>query len=142
MFFDDLDVRLMLLTAFVFLMLVWILNSILYKPLLGFMKNREDGIREDEAKIHQGNTDVSNNETLVAKIYADARAKCQVIRNECISSSKEDANKFLDEKKSVLEADYKNFLADLDAKKIVFKNELRNQLLSLDENIKSSINKI
>ncbi|MBT0878926.1 F0F1 ATP synthase subunit B' [Campylobacter sp. RM12654] len=140
--FDDLDLKMMLLTAMLFLMLLWILDYILYKPLLTFMKNRDDGIKEDEARIQQNNTDASNNETLIAKIYADARAKAQAIKSEQVAVAKEQASKAIAEKKASLDLDYQKFLTELEAKKIQFKNELKADLFQCENALRASIEKI
>lgn len=140
--FDDLDLKMMLLTATLFTILFWILDSILYKPLLSFMKNRDDGIREDEAKIQQNNTDASNNETLIAKIYADARAKAQAIKSEQVAMAKEKASKAIEEKKVSFDLEYQKFLSELEVKKTQFKNELRADLTQCENALKTSIEKI
>lgn len=140
--FDDLDLKMMLLTATLFIILFWILDSILYKPLLSFMKNRDDGIREDEAKIQQNNTDASNNETLIAKIYADARAKAQAIKSEQVAMAKEKASKAIEEKKVSFDLEYQKFLSELEVKKTQFKNELRADLTQYENALKTSIEKI
>lgn len=140
--FDDLDLKMMLLTATLFIILFWILDSILYKPLLTFMKNRDDGIREDEAKIQQNNTDASNNETLIAKIYADARAKAQAIKSEQVAIAKEKASKAIEEKKVSFDLEYQKFLSELEVKKTQFKDELRADLTQYENALKTSIEKI
>lgn len=140
--FDDLDLKMMLLTATLFIILFWILDSILYKPLLSFMKNRDDGIREDEAKIQQNNTDASNNETLITKIYADARAKAQAIKSEQVAMAKEKASKAIEEKKVSFDLEYQKFLSELEVKKTQFKNELRADLTQYENALKTSIEKI
>lgn len=140
--FDDLDLKMMLLTATLFIILFWILDSILYKPLLSFMKNRDDGIREDEAKIQQNNTDASNNETLIAKIYADARAKAQAIKSEQVAMAKEKASKAIEEKKVSFDLEYQKFLSELEVKKTQFKNELRADLTQCENALKTIIEKI
>lgn len=140
--FDDLDLKMMLLTAILFLILFWILDSILYKPLLTFMKNRDDGIKEDETKIQQNNTDASNNETLIAKIYADARAKAQAIKSEQVAIAKEKASKAIEEKRVSFDLEYQKFLSELEVKKTQFRNELRADLTQCENALKTSIERI
>lgn len=140
--FDDLDLKMILLTVVLFLILLWILDSILYKPLLSFMKSRDEGIKEDEARIQQNNTDASNNETLITKIYADARAKAQAIKSEQVAIAKEKASKAIEEKKAIYDAEYQNFLLELDSKKSQFKDELRLELAKYSDNLKASIERI
>lgn len=137
--FDDLDPSMMLITALLFLILIWILNDILYKPLLDFMQKRDDGIAEDEARISQSNADATNNETLISKIYADARVKAQNIKNEQIALSKEKAKKMLEEQSLILEAEFNSFLSNLENDKKLFREELKNKL---DENALNLKNKV
>lgn len=140
--FDDLDPKLMLVTGILFLTLIWILNTMLYKPLLNFMSKREEGIKEDENRISQNNSDASNNEILIGKIYSDARAKSQSIKNEQIRISKEKALEIVAKKKLSLDEEYKTFAAELVEKKGKFKEELRRELVVCNETIKANLDKI
>lgn len=140
--FDDLDPKLMLVTGVLFLILIWVLNNILYKPLLNFMSNREDGIKEDENKINQNNSDVNNNEILIGKIYADARAKSQSIKNEHIKVAKDKAADLVNKKKLALDEEFSAFTSNLMLEKEKFKNELREELVVCNAAIKSNLDRI
>lgn len=142
MFFDDLDPKMMILTAVLFLILIWILNVILYKPMFSFMKSRDDGIKEDEAKIHQNNTDSENNETLVSKIYSDARAKAEAIRTEKVLQARQKHDEIVEEKKKALEQEYEQFLLELNKNKESFKDELRSKLSLNDDLLSNIINRV
>ena len=47
----EIDLPLVALTAVVFLALIAILNSVLYKPLLGFVDKRNQDVKNDEDSI-------------------------------------------------------------------------------------------
>ncbi|TEY12975.1 F0F1 ATP synthase subunit B', partial [Campylobacter sp. CH185] len=51
--FEDMHTSIMLATMAIFLAMIVILNSMLYKPLLKFMDERNDSIKNDENKVKE-----------------------------------------------------------------------------------------
>ncbi|MBR6612793.1 MAG: F0F1 ATP synthase subunit B', partial [Campylobacter sp.] len=62
------DPPLLLITLVIFLGLIFVLNSILYKPLLGFIDDRNKSIKNDEESVSKNASDTGNYEAQIEKI--------------------------------------------------------------------------
>lgn len=78
----EIDLPLVALTAVVFLALIAILNSVLYKPLLGFVDKRNQDVKNDEDSISKNTSDLSVFEAQVEQILSAARAEAGKIRSK------------------------------------------------------------
>ena len=138
----EIDLPLVALTAVVFLALIAILNSVLYKPLLGFVDKRNQDVKNDEDSISKNTSDLSVFEAQVEQILSAARAEAGKIKQDAINAAKEAAGKITAEKRAELEVDYDAFLQNLKAQKNEFKAELMNSLPELRSALKSKLARI
>ena len=113
----EIDVPLMLLTAVVFLVLIAILNSLLYKPMLKFIDDRNASIKNDEESTSKNASDLSVHEKEIEEIILNARTEANKIRQEALNLAKEESLKEINAVKSSLEADYNEFLNALSSQK-------------------------
>ena len=58
--FNDVQLSTMLATFIIFLAMIIILNSLLYKPLLKFMDDRDESIASDENKVQQNSAQMTS----------------------------------------------------------------------------------
>lgn len=138
----EIDLPLVALTAVVFLALIAILNSVLYKPLLGFVDKRNQDVKNDEDSISKNTSDLSVFEAQVEQILSAARAEAGKIKQDALNAAKEAAGKITAEKRAELEVDYDAFLQNLKAQKNEFKAELMNSLPELRSALKSKLARI
>ena len=138
----EIDLPLVALTAVVFLALIAILNSGLYKPLLGFVDKRNQDVKNDEDSISKNTSDLSVFEAQVEQILSAARAEAGKIKQDALNAAKEAAGKITAEKRAELEVDYDAFLQNLKAQKNEFKAELMNSLPELRSALKSKLARI
>lgn len=138
----EIDLPLVALTAVVFLALIAILNSVLYKPLLGFVDKRNQDVKNDEDSISKNTSDLSVFEAQVEQILSAARAEAGKIKQDALNAAKEAAGKITAEKRAELEVDYDAFVQNLQAQKNEFKVELMNSLPELRSALKSKLARI
>ena len=138
----EIDLPLVALTAVVFLALIAILNSVLYKPLLGFVDKRNQDVKNDEDSISKNTSDLSVFEVQVEQILSAARAEAGKIKQDAINAATEAAGKITAEKRAELEVDYDAFVQNLQAQKNEFKVELMNSLPELRSALKSKLARI
>ena len=118
------------------------MNSVLYKPLLGFVDKRNQDVKNDEDSISKNTSDLSVFEAQVEQILSAARAEAGKIKQDAINAAKEAAGKITAEKRAELEVDYDAFVQNLKAQKNEFKAELMNSLPELRSALKSKLARI
>jgi len=138
----DLNPGLMLFVLVIFFSLLFLLNQMLYKPLLKFMDDRDNSIAEDlkNAKEMSGNSD-----ELKAKadaILADAKAEANAIREKATNEAKALAESKIESKAKELESKYQAFVAELNKSKEELKASLESQLPLFKESLKTKISNL
>lgn len=121
----EINVDLMALTAIVFLVLIYLLNTMLYKPMLKFMDERESSIKQSERSVAATAGDLSAYEAEIEQVLLKAREEAGRIRLRAQSEAKEEASKLIDAKRVELEQRYEEFLLSLRAQKAELKTELK-----------------
>ena len=138
----EVDLPLVILTAVVFLGLIAILNSILYKPLLQFIDSRNKAIKNDEESASKNTSDLSMHEAEIEQIILAARNEAGKIKQEALNVAKESAAKIVGQKRATLEVDYEAFMQNLQAQKDEFKADLAAKLPDLKNALKMKLAKI
>lgn len=138
----EVDLPLVILTAVVFLGLIAILNSILYKPLLQFIDSRNKAIKNDEESASKNTSDLSMHEAEIEQIILAARNEAGKIKQEALNVAKESAAKIVGQKRATLEVDYEAFMQNLQAQKDEFKADLTAKLPDLKNALKMKLAKI
>lgn len=136
------DPPLLLITLVIFLGLIFVLNSILYKPLLGFIDDRNKSIKNDEESVSKNASDTGNYEAQIEKIIGDARAEAQAKKHAALSEAKERAATKVAIKKESLEADFDNFMAGLADRKAELKSNLTAKIPELKSTLAGSLSKM
>ncbi|KIM13112.1 MAG: ATP synthase F0F1 subunit B [Sulfurovum sp. FS08-3] len=135
----DLHLELMLAVLFVFFLLLFVLNTMLYKPLLDFMNDRDGSIANDlkSAKELTGNTDELNAQA--ANIIDDAKSQASAIREKMMQEAKAKASEKIASKQGELEKEYQNFLDRLNQEKEQLKNALLNDMPTIKSGLKTKL---
>lgn len=108
--FEDMHPSIMLATMAIFLAMIVILNSMLYKPLLKFMDERNDSIKNDENKVKENSQEVLGVNDELEAIHINTREEIQKIKQSAIAAAKEEAEQILRSKKEELERKNGQFL--------------------------------
>ncbi len=138
----EINLPLVVLTAVIFLGLIAVLNSILYKPLLKFIDARNDAIKNDEDSASKNTSDLGVYEAQIEQLIAAARSEAGKIKQEAINAAKDAAAKIVSEKRGVLEADYDAFIQNLNAQKSDFRADLQQKLPELQAALKAKLARI
>ena len=123
--FDDVHFSIMLATLVIFLALMIILNSLLYKPLLKFIDERNSSINSDEERVRQNVAEMSGFNEELEKIKQSTRDEIAKIKQ-----------KALDEARNMAEEEIKAKRVELEQKMEIFSTELSKQRIELEQELK------
>ena len=132
----------LIFTVIVFLGLIYILNIMLYKPLLSFMDSREAMIQKDAEEAKQNALDVDSERAEITKILDEARSQAAKIKQLSLDKAKEDSEVVIAAKKSELEADFGKFVEKLGKEKTELKKDLQDKIPEFKSSLKSALAKI
>ncbi|HDX6295692.1 TPA: F0F1 ATP synthase subunit B' [Campylobacter fetus subsp. venerealis] len=138
----QIDLPLLLITVVIFLGLIFVLNSILYKPLLKFIDDRNRSIKQDEDSVSKNANDASAYKAEIERIILDARAEANAKKQAALARAKEEAAKKIEAKKATIESEYEIFAAGLAAKKSELRNMLLEKLPEFKNSLAGSLSKI
>ncbi len=138
----DISPILLLVTLVVFFVLLFILNKILYKPLLEFIDNRNESIKRDLENAGKNTSDVETYYKEAEKIILEAKAEAGKIKEAALSKAREIAAKKIEQKQSELDEEYALFLRDLEAEKEEFQKSLKDGMPLFRDAIKQKLSSI
>ncbi|BCD62533.1 F-type H+-transporting ATPase subunit b [Nitratiruptor sp. YY08-26] len=136
----DINIGLVLLTAIVFLALVFLLNSMLYRPLLTFMTQREESIRRD---LENANSNEEGSEKLLEEakaIIADAKAQASSMKKEAIEEVRAEVSKMVEAKKAELENRKEALMEEIKKEEESVRSTLISQMPLFKEALKAKFN--
>ncbi|BCD67777.1 hypothetical protein [Nitratiruptor sp. YY09-18] len=138
----DISLGLLVLTAVVFFVLLILLNSWVYKPLLAFMQQRDESIKRDLENA-VSNEDESQKLLQEAQaIIAEARTKAAKEKQEKLDALKKEIGEQVASKRAELEKRYEEFLAEIAQEEEQIKNALISQMPLLKEALKAKFNQL
>ncbi|MCH9813359.1 MAG: F0F1 ATP synthase subunit B' [Epsilonproteobacteria bacterium] len=138
----DISLGLLLFVAALFLALVYLLNNMLYQPLLAFMDKREKSIQDDLATSDQNSEEIEAAMTEANDKISVAKSEAAKIREEAMSKAKEAAASKIEESKSALESQYSAFVDQLAKDKVSLKESISANLSSYQDGIQAKIKNI
>jgi len=129
----DISLVVMLIEAGIFLVTLILLNQMLFKPLLGFMEQR-DAKLEDELKSVSNNTNEAKKyEEEIAQTLEKAKAEATKIKKVAVEEAKKEAISMVESEVSKIEAERKLFYSQLENKKVELNNLLETNSNELKE---------
>lgn len=139
-----LDISLVLLfsTLVVFLILIAVLNSWLYRPLLNFMRKRDEDIQNDLSKAGSNDNEIKELLAKAQSIVDNAKLEAAALREKVIADAKELAESRIEAKKATLAKEYEEFESSLEQSRMELKNELLAQVPAFKEALKLKFNQI
>ncbi len=138
----DISPLLLISTAVVFLILIAVLNSMLYKPLFAFMEKRDLDIQNDLAEVGSNDSEVNALNATAQSIVSEARLKAAAEREQVIAEAKKAAEAELDAKRAELAKAYEAFEAELAKERDALESALRAQAPAFKEAISAKLNQI
>ncbi|WP_457597599.1 F0F1 ATP synthase subunit B family protein [Hydrogenimonas sp.] len=138
----DIHLSLMLLVAVVFLVLLFLLNSWLYQPLLRFMDERDRSIRKDLENVSSNSHEIEELRAKAEAVIAQAKSEAAEMRAKTIEESKLLAQSKVEAKKEELEKAYQAFLGELKEEEERLKSELLSQMPLFKESLKAKFSQI
>ncbi len=138
----DIYPLLLLFTAVTFLGLLIFLNKVMYRPLLGFMENRDEVIERDRKHASKNESDIGAYEDEAVAIISDAKAEIAKERSEQIAKVKEEISKQIEAKKSELDKEYEKFQNSLENEAKELKEALKAQMPLFKDGVKAKLNQL
>lgn len=133
----DIQPSLLAFEIVTFLALVAILNQILYKPMLGFMEERNSNLKADASLADAQESEREAMLLEANKLLADAKSEAAKIRYEAIATAKAEAEAKIAAVKESAKVEVERFAVELASQKA----ELKNAILSNSEDYKQSLAK-
>jgi|CryBogDrversion2_1035201.scaffolds.fasta_scaffold02807_4 F-type H+-transporting ATPase subunit b len=138
----DISPILLGVTLVVFLILIAVLNSWLYRPLLSYMSKRDADLKRDLQQVGSNDDEVS---ALIAKseqTVMDAKLEAAALREKVIADAKELAQSKLDAKRAELAGEYLEFEKTLAQERKELNNALLSQAPLFKEAIKAKFSQL
>lgn len=140
--FDDIALPTMLATAVIFLAVIFILNVLLYKPLLKFMDERAVSIDNDEKKVKDNFEEMTNFGEELTKIKQDTRDEINAIKQKATTQARSLADEEIQKKKDELEQKMQAFTTQLLQEKNELEHELKLRLPLWQESLRKKIKEL
>lgn len=140
--FDDIALSTMLATAVIFLAVIFILNVLLYKPLLKFMDERAVSIDNDEKKVKDNFEEMTNFGEELTKIKQDTRDEINAIKQKAATQARSLADEEIQKKKDELEQKMQAFTTQLLQEKNELEHELKLRLPLWQESLQKKLKEL
>lgn len=132
----------MALVFVVFLVLVYLLNRMLYKPLLDFMDTRDASIKRDSKGIEGNAADIEALKKEADNILQKAREEAALIKSKAYDNAKQAAEVKISDKKGELTQKYNAFMTSLEDEKEKLKASLYSEVPLFKESLQTKLGKL
>ena len=105
----DINPILLLATFVVFLSLIAVLNSWLYRPLFSYMDKRDEDIKKDLSKIGSNDDEIQALHSKAKAIVDKAKLDAAALREKVVADAKELAESKLEARRAELASEYAEF---------------------------------
>lgn len=138
----DINPLLLGITIVVFLILIAVLNSLLFKPLFNYMNERDASIKNDLDKVGNNDAEIAELTAQAQKIVNDAKLEAAALREKVIAEAKELAESKIEAKRAELAEDRSEFEKSLAQSRENLKSSLLSQLPLYKEAVKAKFSQI
>ncbi len=138
----DISIGLILTTAVIFFALIYFLNSMLYKPLLDFMKQRDETISKDLENSQKEETGSDELREEARNIISKAKQEAAKIKTQAQEEAKELIRIEISKTKQELAKEYEKFQKELSEKRETIKAALISQAPLFREALKAKLYKL
>ncbi|WQW19559.1 FoF1 ATP synthase subunit B' [Helicobacter pylori] len=119
---------LMAVVFVVFVLLLWVMNVWVYRPLLAFMDNRQAEIKDSLAKIKTDNTQSVEIRHQIDALLKEAAEKRREMIAEAIQKAAESYDAVIKQKENELNQEFEAFAKQLQNEKQILKEQLQAQM--------------
>ncbi|MFA6760306.1 MAG: FoF1 ATP synthase subunit B' [Sulfuricurvum sp.] len=138
----DISPELLIATLVVFLTLIAILNSWLYRPLFAYINKREEDIKNDLDHAGSNDDEISTLELKANAIIEEAKQEAAVLRERVVGEASALAKSKIEVKRAELAKQYAEFEVSLAKTKEQLRDELKSQLPIFQDAIKAKLSTI
>jgi len=138
----DINPLLLGITIVVFLILIAVLNSLLFKPLFNYMEERDADIKNDQDKVGNNDAEIAELTAEAQNIVNEAKLEAAAIREKVIAEAKELAESKIEAKRAELAKDKAEFEKSLAETREELKNTLLSQVPLYKEAVKAKFSQI
>jgi len=138
----DINPILLLVTFVVFVSLIAVLNSWLYRPLFNYMRKRDDEIKKELDEIGSNSDEVATLTAKAESIRNTAKLEAAALREKVIADAKELAESKLEAKRAELASEYLEFEQSLAKSKDELTTDLMSQVPVFKEAVKAKFSQI
>ena len=138
----DIQFGLLLFVAVLFLALIFILNKMLYQPLLAFMDKRDETIKDDMKSAKQMGNDVEEAQKVAHGTILEAKSQAHKIRESATAQAKEKAEKLIDSAKETIDSKYNDFTQSLLSQREELKKSISLNVPAYQKSIQNKLKKL
>ena len=138
----DINPWLLSITIVVFLILIAVLNSLLFKPLFTYMEERDASIKADQDKVGNNDEEIAELTAQAASIVNEAKLEAAAIREKVVAEAKELAESKIEAKRAELAKDKLEFEKSLAETREELKTTLMSQVPLYKEAVKAKFSQI
>jgi F-type H+-transporting ATPase subunit b len=138
----DISPMLLGITLIVFLILIAVLNSVLFKPLFTYMEKRDADIKKDLDEVGSNDAEIAAMQAKANAIINEAKLEAAALREKVIADAKELADSKLEAKRAELAKEYEAFESSLAQEREELKSALLSQVPLFKEAVKVKFSQI
>jgi len=138
----DINPWLLSMTIVVFLILIAVLNSLLFKPLFTYMEERDASIKADQDRVGNNDAEIAELTAQAASIVNEAKLEAAAIREKVVAEAKELAESKIEAKRAELAKDKLEFEKSLAETREELKTTLMSQVPLYKEAVKAKFSQI
>ncbi len=138
----DIQFGVLLFIAVLFLALIFILNKMLYQPLLAFMDKRDETIKDDMKSAKQMGNDVEEAQKVAHDTILEAKSQAHKIRESATAQAKEKAEKLIDSAKETIDGKYNDFTQSLLSQREELKKSISANVPAYQKSIQNKLKKL
>ncbi len=139
-----LDISPMLLgsTLIVFLVLIAVLNSLLYKPLFSYMEKRDADIKRDLDAIGNNDAEIAALQAKADKIVSDAKLEAHALREKVVAEAKLAAASKIEAIRAQMAQEYVKFEEAMSVERTQLKESLGADVPAFQAAVTAKLNQI
>jgi F-type H+-transporting ATPase subunit b len=138
----DINPMLLVITMIVFLVLIAVLNSLLYRPLFGYMEKRDADLKHDLEQVGNNDAQIAVFHATAEKILSDVKLQAHALREKSIAEAKAAANSKIESKRAELAKEYAQFEVAMSEEKIHLGDALRAQMPNFQAAVSAKLSQI
>ena len=120
----EINPPLLVMTVIFFLIMIFTLNKILYKPMLAFMARRDAIFADSKSSVNESSAEVVRSNAEAEAILQAARDEATRLKNEALNSTRQAMEAKIATRRAELTSDYENFVANLATERAELREKL------------------